>query len=45
MKDQLEMLVEFHSAGVVHLEEKPTIDIPPAVTDLRISLLGITGLC
>jgi predicted HAD superfamily Cof-like phosphohydrolase len=39
MKDQLEMLVEFHSAGVVHLEEKPTIDIPPAVTDLRISLL------
>jgi predicted HAD superfamily Cof-like phosphohydrolase len=39
MKDQLDMLVEFHTTGDVYLEEKPTIDIPSSVSELRTSLL------
>jgi predicted HAD superfamily Cof-like phosphohydrolase len=39
MKDQLNMLIEFHSTGDVHLEHEPTIDIPSTVNKLRISLL------
>ena len=39
MKEQLDRLVEFHTTGEVHLEEKPTIDIPSSVSELRINLL------
>jgi predicted HAD superfamily Cof-like phosphohydrolase len=39
MKEQLSMLVEFHSSGNVHLEREPAIEIPSSVSELRIKLL------
>jgi predicted HAD superfamily Cof-like phosphohydrolase len=39
MKEQLDMLIEFHTSGEVHLEREPTIDIPSSVSELRINLL------
>jgi predicted HAD superfamily Cof-like phosphohydrolase len=40
MYTQLEMLIEFHTKGEVHMEDKPSIHIPPEVSELRIRLLG-----
>lgn len=39
MQEQLDLLVEFHIAGEVHIEHELTIDIPSNVSELRINLL------
>ena len=40
MKEQLEKLVEFHRATQVHIEDRPTADLPLEITELRLTLLS-----
>ncbi len=40
MKEQLEKLIDFHRATQVHIEDRPTADLPLEITELRLSLLS-----
>jgi len=40
VKEQLEKLIDFHRATQVHIEDRPTADLPLEITELRLSLLS-----